>query len=101
MVWPRRWDFPEFFASQYPELCRLGYWLTGDWGQAEDLAQDALARVYWRWPLARRLDRPDQYTRKVLVNRYRSLLRRALVEARHAGLDDCFRLGGWDLNGRR
>jgi RNA polymerase sigma-70 factor (sigma-E family) len=81
-------DFPEFFASQYPELCRLGYWLTGDWGQAEDLAQDALARVYWRWPLARRLDRPDQYTRKVLVNRYRSLLRRALVEARHAGRVD-------------
>jgi DNA-directed RNA polymerase specialized sigma24 family protein len=79
----REVEFGEFFASQYPELCRLGYWLTGDWGQAEDLAQEALVRTYWRWLLVRRLDRPDQYTRKVLVNRYRSLLRRALVEARH------------------
>jgi DNA-directed RNA polymerase specialized sigma24 family protein len=81
----REVEFGEFFASQYPQLCRLGYWLTGDWGQAEDLAQEALVRAYWCWPLVRRLDRPDQYTRKVLVNRYRSLLRRALVEARHAG----------------
>ena len=75
-------DFPDFYASQYPELCRLGYWLTGDWGQAEDLAQDAFVRVYWRWPLVRRLDRPDQYTRKVLVNRYRS---RAVVPAPRGG----------------
>jgi DNA-directed RNA polymerase specialized sigma24 family protein len=37
----REVEFGEFFASQYPALCRLGYWLTGDWGQAEDLAQAA------------------------------------------------------------
>lgn len=78
-------EFQEFFASQYEALLRLGYWLTGDRDQAEELAQEALVRVYWRWPIVRRLDRPLDYTRKVLVNRYRSLLRRALVEARHAG----------------
>ena len=42
-------------------------------------------RVYWRWAIVRRLDRPLDYTRKVLVNRFRSLLRRSLIEARHAG----------------
>jgi RNA polymerase sigma-70 factor (sigma-E family) len=78
-------EFQGFFASQYEPLCRLGYWLTGDWSQAEELAQEALVRVYWRWPIVRRLDRPDLYARKVLVNHFRSLLRRALVEARHAG----------------
>lgn len=78
-------EFQEFFASQYPALCRLGYWLTGDWGEAEELAQEALVRAYWRWPLVRRVEQPAGYARKVLVNRYRSLLRRALVEARHAG----------------
>jgi DNA-directed RNA polymerase specialized sigma24 family protein len=78
-------EFREFFASQYPALCRLGYWLTGDWGKAEELAQEALVRAYWRWPLVRHVDQPANYARKVLVNRYRSLLRRALVEARHAG----------------
>jgi RNA polymerase sigma-70 factor (sigma-E family) len=77
-------EFQEFFASQYEPLCRLGYWLTGNWGEGEELAQEALVRVYWRWPIVRRLDRPGDYLRKVLVNRYRSLLRRALVEARHA-----------------
>lgn len=78
-------DFQEFFASQYGSLCRLGYWLTGDRDQGEELAQEALVRAYWRWAIVRRLDRPLDYARKVLVNRYRSLLRRALVEARHAG----------------
>ena len=78
-------EFQEFFASQYGPLCRLGYWLTGDLVEAEELAQEALVRAYWRWPVVRRLDRPGDYTRKVLVNRYRSLLRRARVEARYAG----------------
>ena len=78
-------EFQEFFVGQYEALCRLGYWLTGDRGEGEELAQEALVRVYWRWAIVRRLDRPGGYARKVLVNRYRSLLRRALVEARHAG----------------
>src|SRR6266540_3540730 len=69
-------EFQEFFAGQYEALCRLGYWLAGDHAEGEELAQEALVRG---------LDRPLDYTRKVLVNRYRSLLRRALVEARHAG----------------
>lgn len=76
-------EFQEFYASQFEALCRLGYGLTGNWAEAEELAQVALVRAYWRWPILRRLDRPVDYTRKVLVNRYRSLLRRARVEARH------------------
>jgi RNA polymerase sigma factor (sigma-70 family) len=76
--------FAEFYAAQYGRLRHLGYWLTGDWGQAEELAQEALVRTWWRWPVVRRLDRPGDYARKVLVNRHRSLVRRALVEARYA-----------------
>jgi DNA-directed RNA polymerase specialized sigma24 family protein len=76
--------FQEFYAEQYGRLHRLAYWLTGDWGQAEELAQEALVRTWWRWPVVRRLDRPGDYARKVLVNRHRSLRRRALVEARYA-----------------
>jgi RNA polymerase sigma-70 factor (sigma-E family) len=78
-------QFREFFASQYGPLRRLGFWLTGDWAQAEELAQEALVRTWWRWPVVRRHHRPEQYARKVLVNRHRSLLRRAVVETRHAG----------------
>jgi RNA polymerase sigma-70 factor (sigma-E family) len=76
-------DFRGFFAQHYERLCRLGFLLTGDPAQAEELAQDALVRTWRRWRLLGRPDNPETYARKVLVNRHRSLLRRALVEARY------------------
>jgi RNA polymerase sigma-70 factor, ECF subfamily len=77
--------FQEFFASQYAALRRLGFVLTGDWSEGEELAQDALVRVYWRWALVRRQERPEAYARKVLINRHRSWLRRLRLDARHGG----------------
>jgi RNA polymerase sigma-70 factor (sigma-E family) len=77
-------DFRGFFAQQYERLCRLGFLLTGDPAQAEELAQDALVRTWRRWRLVHKPDNPEAYARKVLLNRHRSLLRRAMVEARHA-----------------
>jgi hypothetical protein len=41
-------EFREFFASQYVRLCWLGLLLTGDRAEAEELAQEALARTWWR-----------------------------------------------------
>jgi RNA polymerase sigma factor (sigma-70 family) len=61
--------------------------LVRDVGAAEELAQDALVTTYRRWPVVRRLERPGDFARKVLVNRHRSLLRRMLVERRHAHAD--------------
>ena len=77
--------FSEFFVSQYGGLRRLGFLLTGDWSQGEELAQDALVRVWWRWALVRRQQHPEAYARRVLVNRHRSWLRRLRLDARHAG----------------
>jgi RNA polymerase sigma-70 factor (sigma-E family) len=76
-------EFREFFISQYGPLCWLGYVLTGSRSEAEELAQEALVRTYGRWRLVRKPENPALYARKVLVNRHRSLVRRALVEARH------------------
>jgi RNA polymerase sigma-70 factor (sigma-E family) len=75
-------EFSEFFASQYARLCWLGCALTGSPAQAEELAQEALVRTWWRWRLVGRPNDPGSYVRKVLVHRHRSLLRRAAVEAR-------------------
>jgi RNA polymerase sigma-70 factor (sigma-E family) len=75
-------EFSEFFAGQYARLCWLGYLLTGSRAEAEELAQEALVRTWWRWRLVRRPHDPASYARKVLLNRRRSLLRRAAVEAR-------------------
>jgi RNA polymerase sigma-70 factor (sigma-E family) len=76
-------EFREFFASQYTRLCWLGYLLTGNRAEAEELAQDALVRTYHRWAWGRRPNDPAAYARRVLVNRHRSRLRRALLEARY------------------
>src|SRR5512132_1563637 len=75
-------DFLEFFAGEFWPLRRVGFLLTGDWHQAEELAQEAMARTWAAWPRVRGYDRPAAFARKVLVNRHRSLLRRAVVEAR-------------------
>jgi RNA polymerase sigma-70 factor (sigma-E family) len=82
-------EFRSFFADQYRRLYALGLLLTGDAAEAEELAQDALVRTFRRWALVGRPKDPPTYARKVLVNRHRSLLRRAVVEARQL-----VRLGG-------
>jgi DNA-directed RNA polymerase specialized sigma24 family protein len=69
-VGPEDRQFPEFFTSQYGRLRRLGFLLTGDWGEGEELAQETLVRIYWRWSLVRRHAHPEAYARKVLVLRY-------------------------------
>ncbi len=76
-------EFLDFFADQYWPLRRVGFLLTGDWHEAEELAQEAMARTYAAWGRLRQQDRAAAYARKVLVNRYRSLARRARVETRH------------------
>ncbi len=77
-------EFLTFFASEFRELRRLGFLLTGDWGEAEELAQEAMVRTFAAWEQVRHYQQPAGFARKVLLNRHRSLLRRAVVEARHA-----------------
>jgi RNA polymerase sigma-70 factor (sigma-E family) len=76
--------FREFFDAEFEPLRRLAYLLTGNWSEAEDLAQEAMVRVYRAWSRIVERERPAAYARAVLINRHRSLLRRARVEARHA-----------------
>jgi RNA polymerase sigma-70 factor (sigma-E family) len=77
-------EFREFFEAEFRPLRRLGYLLTGDWAEAEDLAQEAMVRTYRAWSRITERDRPGAYARSVLVNRRRSLLRRSAVAAKHA-----------------
>jgi RNA polymerase sigma-70 factor (sigma-E family) len=78
-------EFRELFASEYARLCWLGFLLTGSGAEGEELAQEALVRMWWRWRLGWRPADPARYARRVVVNRQRSLLRRAAVEARSLG----------------
>ncbi len=77
-------EFKAFFEAEFRPLRRLGYLLTGDWIEAEDLAQEAMVRTYRAWSRIRERERPGAYARSVLVNRRRSMLRRSMVAQKHA-----------------
>ena len=66
-------DFDEFVAARSSRLLRTAYLLTRDHALAEDLLQTALAKAWFSWS---RIDDPEPYVRKVLVNTYSSWWRR-------------------------
>lgn len=63
--------FEEFFRRSYLRLGRTLYLLSGSHEEAEDLAQEALIKVYARWDRVQRMDSPDGYLYRVAVNLYR------------------------------
>jgi RNA polymerase sigma-70 factor (sigma-E family) len=76
-------EFRVFFDAEFVSLRRLAFMLTGDWSEAEDLAQDTMVRTYKAWDRIKG-DSPMAYARTALLNRHRSKLRRVQVEAKYA-----------------
>lgn len=72
-------DFESFAAVRWQRLVRTAYLLTGDHHEAEDLVQATLAKVYPSWARIRRLDSPDAYLHRALVNNNISRHRRRRV----------------------
>ena len=71
--------FGVFYRSEYPGMVRLAISLTGDVDGAEDVVQDAFARMHSRFPS---LDRPGGYLRTAVVNLCRDRHRRGVLEQR-------------------
>jgi hypothetical protein len=69
--------FEEFAAARLGALLRFAGVLTGDRALAEDVVQEVLIRAHGRWAAIARLDRPEAYVRKMLVNEYLSWRRRS------------------------
>lgn len=67
-------DLSEFVRSRYPALLRRAYLLTGDRQLAEDLVQDALAKVWMAG--GRDIENLDAYVRRVMTNAFISSTRR-------------------------
>lgn len=76
--------FEDFFHANYERLLRAMYLATGDRHDAEDLAQDAMARVLERWDRVSDMEDPVGYVYRVGLNRRRSLLRRLALATRKA-----------------
>ncbi|HVL89243.1 MAG TPA: sigma-70 family RNA polymerase sigma factor, partial [Actinomycetota bacterium] len=72
-----------WFASQYDDLRRFGFVLSGDWSIADDLVQEAFVRICSR---PRRVEREGfpAYARRTMVNLWRTALVRIRLERRHA-----------------
>ena len=69
-------DFDDWVAARGPALLRLAQVLTGDRADAEDVVQEALSRALPRWERIRRLEDPDAYVRRMVVNAHTSWWRR-------------------------
>jgi len=83
----REREFTEFFAARAPALRRTAYVVVRDWHVAEDLTQQALAKLYVAWPRVRE-DTRMAYARRVVVNECLSHLRRHRPETPTETLPD-------------
>lgn len=70
-------EFAEYMAARQPSLLRAAYLLTGNRHAAEELVQNALAKLYLSWDKVQRRDLLDRYVRRIMVNENNSLWRRA------------------------
>ncbi|HZO68373.1 MAG TPA: SigE family RNA polymerase sigma factor [Kribbellaceae bacterium] len=67
---PRRDDtaYVEFVNGASRALRRTAYLVCGDWGQAEDLVQEALLKLYVAWPRVAASEGVHAYARRTVVN---------------------------------
>ena len=68
--------YSAYVSARRATLFRTACLLCGDPHRAEDIVQDALARLYVNWPRVSRADNVDGYVRKILVNSHYSDRRR-------------------------
>jgi len=61
-------EFHAYVRDRSPALLRTAYLLTGNAEEAEDLLQDALARLLNAWSRVREKDALDAYVRRTMVN---------------------------------
>lgn len=69
-------EFDEFVLARQQRLLRTAYLLCGDWHLAEDLTQNALAKVYVSWARIQRVDNVDAYVHRILFRTYIDTYRR-------------------------
>ena len=77
-------DFSAYMAARQPALYRTAYLLAGDHASAEDLLQNAFAKLYLSWDKIRDQGALDGYVRRIMVNENNSLWRRAWKRREHS-----------------
>ncbi|MET0800390.1 MAG: sigma-70 family RNA polymerase sigma factor [Actinomycetota bacterium] len=75
-------EFEEFYRAEFPNLVRAMFLLVPDDDEAQELAQEAMVRVYERWNRVRSMDRPGGYVYQVAVNLNRRRIRSLAMRTR-------------------
>ncbi|HEX4471171.1 MAG TPA: SigE family RNA polymerase sigma factor [Nocardioides sp.] len=61
-------QYDDVYAALWPRLVRTAYAVSGDLGVAEDAVQTAFAKAYRSWGRISRLEAPEAYLRRMVVN---------------------------------
>jgi RNA polymerase sigma factor (sigma-70 family) len=88
----KRAEFAEFFRGEYPGLVRGLCVLTADVGEAEDLAQEAMARAFERWDQVGLMGSPGGYVYRAAVNLNRKRHRHLAMRRRVVSMDSRLQL---------
>ncbi|MFC6152635.1 SigE family RNA polymerase sigma factor [Nocardioides yefusunii] len=75
--------FDDFVHSTGTRLMRTAVLLTGDRSTAEDLLQNAYARLFSKWKQVRRADHPLAYARRVMLRLHLDEKRRRRIVEVH------------------
>ncbi|MDR7277810.1 SigE family RNA polymerase sigma factor [Catenuloplanes atrovinosus] len=75
--------FESFYATHFQRLSLQLFAYTGDFGQAQDVVQEAFCRALPRWEKVSRYDDPFAWLRKVAWNLATSRFRRLRVQQAH------------------
>ena len=86
-------DFEDFYRTEFPSLVRAMFLLVPDVDEAQELAQEAMVRVFERWDRVSVMESPGGYLYRVGTNLNRRRIRSLAVRARRlrtlgAGLRD-------------
>jgi RNA polymerase sigma-70 factor (sigma-E family) len=73
--------FEEFVAARLGSLVRYATVVTWDPHLAEDITQNVLVRAQARWSRIGRLDAPEQYVKRMVVNEFLSWRRRRAAQS--------------------
>jgi RNA polymerase sigma-70 factor (ECF subfamily) len=77
-------DFDALYLAHHRDVVVMLHALTGDLGEAQDLAQEVFCRAWQQWRTISGYDNPVAWLRRVAINLATSRFRRVRVADRHA-----------------
>ena len=94
-------ELSNLFYDAYPQLRSTALAMLADPDLAEEVVMEAFVRAVASWGRLRRLDYPQGYLKKIVLNLCRSRLRRRAIELRvNALLHRRSELSGWEPSGQ-